>query len=120
MALLPEITEDLHERNKIQYSISIFGSFSAVFVLMAQALIKIENGLFYFQIVAGICGLSSMIIYYIIGRFLKERPELYQFEPIPPLFISIKETLKSKAFFGLVVPDMRQAKSSLRDHSSVG
>ena len=51
MALLPEITEDLHERNKIQYSIGIFGSFSAVFVLMAQALIKIENGLFYFQIV---------------------------------------------------------------------
>ena len=98
MALLPEITEDLHERNKIQYSIGIFGSFSAVFVLMAQALIKIENGLFYFQIVAGICGFSSMVIYYIIGRSLKERPELYQFEPIPPLFTSIKETLKSKAF----------------------
>jgi GPH family glycoside/pentoside/hexuronide:cation symporter len=98
MALLPEITENLHERNKIQYAISIFGSFSAIFVLMAQALIKIENGLFYFQIVAGICGLSSMLIYYIIGRSLKERPELYQFEPIPPLFTSIKETLKSKAF----------------------
>ncbi len=98
MALLPELTEDLHERNKIQFIIGIFASLASVFVLLAQWLIHIENGLFYFQIVVGICGLLSIIIYFIMGNNLHERPELYQFEPVPPLFTAIKETLKSKAF----------------------
>jgi glycoside/pentoside/hexuronide:cation symporter, GPH family len=96
MALLPEMTENVHERNKIQFISGILSSLGALLVLMAQAIMEIS--LSTFQIFAGICAIISAILYFIIGSKLKERPELYSQEEVPPLKISIKNTLKSKSF----------------------
>ena len=96
MALLPEMTENMHERNTIQFISSIISSLGALLVLAAQAIM--ENSLATFQQFAGICAIISAILYFIVGSKLKERPELYSAEVVPSLKISIKTTLKSKSF----------------------
>jgi len=96
MALLPEMTEDIHSRNKIQFVSGILSSLGALLVLMAQ--IIMETSLATFQLFTGICAIISAILYFIIGTKLKERPELYGTEEIPSLRRSIKETLQSKSF----------------------
>jgi GPH family glycoside/pentoside/hexuronide:cation symporter len=100
MALLPELTENLAERNKIQFLNQIFGTIGALPVILA--LIIFENNLQMFQIFAGVMALISGVLYYIIGSSLHERPELYKLEEVPGLLKSIKETLKSRSFITYV------------------
>jgi GPH family glycoside/pentoside/hexuronide:cation symporter len=96
MALLPELTESLNERNKIQFFNQIIASIGAIPVIIALTLF--ESSLELFQIFAGIMAVISAILYYIVGSKLHERPELYKTEKIPGLFKSIRETLKSRSF----------------------
>ena len=96
MALLPELTESLNERNKIQFFNQIIASIGAIPVIIALTLF--ESSLELFQIFAGIMAVISAILYYIVGSKLHERPELYKNEKIPGLFKSIRETLKSRSF----------------------
>ena len=96
MALLPELTESLNERNKIQFFNQIIASVGAIPVIIALTLF--ESSLELFQIFAGIMAVISAILYYIVGSKLHERPELYKNEKIPGLFKSIRETLKSRSF----------------------
>ena len=96
MALLPELTESLNERNKIQFFNQIIASVGAIPVIIALTLF--ESSLELFQIFAGIMAVISAILYYIVGSKLHERPELYKTEKIPGLFKSIRETLKSRSF----------------------
>jgi Na+/melibiose symporter-like transporter len=100
MALLPEITEKLAERNKIVFYSQIFGSIGALPVVFS--LFLFEKSLQQFQIFAGVMAFFSAILYYIVGKMLRERPELYKHEEIPGLITSLKETLKSRAFITYV------------------
>jgi Na+/melibiose symporter-like transporter len=100
MALLPELTENLAERNKIQFLNQIFGTIGALPVIFA--LIIFESNFKMFQIFAGVMALISAVLYFIIGNTLRERPELYKLEEVPGLIISIKEVLKSRSFIAYV------------------
>ena len=96
MALLPELTESLNERNKIQLYNQIMGTIGAIPVIIA--LYIFESSLQLFQIFAGFMAVISAILFFIVGSKLHERPELYKTEEIPGLLISIKEALKSRSF----------------------
>ncbi len=96
MALLPELTESLDERNKVQFFNQMMGTIGAIPVIFA--LYIFENSLQLFQIFAGFMAILSATLFFIVGSKLHERPELYKNEDIPGLFTSIKEALKSKAF----------------------
>jgi len=96
MALLPELTENLDERNKVQFYNQMMGTIGAIPVIFA--LYIFENSLQLFQIFAGFMAILSATLFFIVGSKLHERPELYKSEDIPGLFTSIKEALKSKAF----------------------
>ncbi|MFX1340617.1 MAG: MFS transporter, partial [Promethearchaeota archaeon] len=100
MALLPELTENLAERNKIQFLNQVFGTIGALPVILA--LFIFENNLQMFQIFAGVMALISAVLYYIIGNTLRERPELYKHEEVPGLINYIKEVIKSKSFISYV------------------
>jgi GPH family glycoside/pentoside/hexuronide:cation symporter len=96
MALLPELTESLNERNKIQFFNQIITAVGAIPVIIALTLF--ESNIQLFQIFAGIMAVISAILYYIVGSKLHERPELYKTEKIPGLVKSLRETLKSRSF----------------------
>lgn len=100
MALLPELTENIAERNKIQLLNQIFGTIAAIPVIFA--LFIFESNLQMFQIFAGVMALISAVLYYIIGSTLHERPELYKHEEVPGLITCIKEVLKSRSFITYV------------------
>lgn len=100
MALLPELTENLAERNKIQLLNQIFGTIGAIPVIFA--LFIFESNLQMFQIFAGVMALISAVLYYIVGSKLHERPELYKQDEVPGLIASIKETIKSRSFITYV------------------
>jgi Na+/melibiose symporter-like transporter len=96
MALLPELTESIDERNKVQFYNQMMGTIGAIPVIFA--LYIFENSLQLFQIFAGFMAVLSGILCFIVGSKLHERPELYKSEDIPGLFKSIKEAFKSRAF----------------------
>ena len=96
MALLPELTENLAERNQIQFFNQILLVIGALPVLISLSIF--ESSLQSFQIFCGIMAIISAILYFIVGSKLKERPELYKNEKIPGLWKSIKETLNSRSF----------------------
>jgi len=96
MALLPELTESIDERNKVQLFNQMMGTLGAIPVIFA--LYIFENSLQLFQIFAGFMAVLSGILCFIVGSKLHERPELYKSEDIPGLFKSIKEAFKSRAF----------------------
>ncbi len=96
MALLPELTENLAERNQIQFYNQIFLIIGAFPVLISLSIF--ETSLQAFQLFTGVMAIISAVLYFIVGSKLHERPELYEHEEIPGLWTSIKETLKSKSF----------------------
>lgn len=96
MALLPELTEDLNERNKIQFYNQMMSAVGAIPVIIALSLF--ESSLEIFQIFAGIMAIICAILNFIVGSKMRERPELYKHEEIPGLIKSIKEALKSRSF----------------------
>ncbi len=96
MALLPELTESINERNKIQFYNQLVATLGALPVIFALYLF--ENSLQLFQAFAGIMAVISAIMYFIVGSKLRERPELYRSENVPGLIKSLKETLRSRSF----------------------
>jgi len=96
MALLPELTESLGERNKVQFYNQVIGTIGALPVILALYLF--ESSLQLFQIFAGIMAVVCGILNFIVGTKLRERPELYTREKIPGILKSLKETLKSRSF----------------------
>ncbi|MFX1385558.1 MAG: MFS transporter, partial [Promethearchaeota archaeon] len=83
MALLPELSESINERNKIQFYNQLIATLGALPVIFALYLF--ENSLQLFQFFAGIMAVISAIMYFIVGSKLRERPELYKSENIPGL-----------------------------------
>jgi Na+/melibiose symporter-like transporter len=96
LALLPEITENNEERTKIALLIQAMVIIGAFPVLLAFYIY--ESGLLFFQIFSGICALISAVCYYTVGTKLKERPELYIQQEMPPLKRALKEVLGSRSF----------------------
>lgn len=99
MALLPELTENLNERNQIQFFNQIVGGLGALFVIIA--LIVFESSMEAFHIFTGVMAIICAVMFYFISIKLRERPALYKNDEIPTLGKSIKETLKSRSFVAL-------------------
>jgi Na+/melibiose symporter-like transporter len=97
-AVLPELTENIEERNKVMLY-SYFMYMLAVIPVLIGFLI-FETSLLLFQVFAGICAIVCAICYYVAGAKLKERPELYIKQETLPLIRSLKEVLKEKSFIG--------------------
>ncbi len=101
LALMPELTENLQERNKMALFNQVFFAIGAFPVLLAFLIY--DAGLIYFQIFAGICAIISGVCYFIVGTKLRERPELYEDQQILPLGKALKEVLKSKSFLTMTL-----------------
>jgi len=97
-ALLPELTENIQERNRVMLY-SYFMWMLAVFPVM-MAFYIFETSLLLFQIFAGICAVICAILYYVAGAKLKERPELYVQQETIPLIKSLKQVMKERSFVG--------------------
>ncbi|MHA1729034.1 MAG: MFS transporter [Promethearchaeota archaeon] len=94
MALLPEITMDLEERTKLNFVGGIIASFLGIVLLMVPLFVGNRQ---FFQMFNIITGIISLICYFIVVKFSKEKPE-FQHEKIPPIKEAVKQTLKSRSF----------------------
>ncbi len=96
MALVPEMTSDIDERNKINFLTLLVGFFGILpfFIIMPGAK---AAGLGPFQFVNIIIGIISLICYFIVAATNKEKPE-FQKDEVFPLIKSAKETVKLKSF----------------------
>ena len=101
LALLPELTENLEERNKLALYNQIFLVIGAFPVLLAFLIYDL--GWVYFQIFAGICAIICGICYFLVGTKLRERPELYGDQEVLPLKKALKEVVKSKSFITMTL-----------------
>jgi GPH family glycoside/pentoside/hexuronide:cation symporter len=95
MALLPEMTSNIDQRNKANFFVNIFGFFGAVPVIVIQ-LLK-GYGLIAFQIGNIIVAVMSIVCLEIVALSCKESPEFQKDETFP-IKKSIKRTVKSKSF----------------------
>ncbi|MHA1843125.1 MAG: MFS transporter [Promethearchaeota archaeon] len=94
MALLPEMTMDIDERTKIGFLSGIVGFFAAIPTMIVP---YIMNNHVLLQIGSIIVAIISLICYRLVVKYSKERPE-FQEDKSPPLWESIKQTLKSRSF----------------------
>jgi GPH family glycoside/pentoside/hexuronide:cation symporter len=101
LALMPELTESVDERNKMALNNQYFLIIGAFPVLIAFLIF--ESGLITFQIFVGICALLCGICYYYIGSKLKERPEFHINQPPIPLLRALKEVLKSRSYITMTL-----------------
>lgn len=101
LALLPELTENLEERNKIALLNQVFFAIGAFPVLLAFLIY--DTGLIYFQIFAGVCAIICGVCYFVVGTKLRERPELYVDQEALPLGKTLIEVLKSKSFITMTL-----------------
>lgn len=95
MALLPEMTSSVDERNKANFWVGVVVVFSIIPILIV-VLLK-AAGIFVFQMVNIVIGIISTICLLIVARTAKERPESQRSE-VFPLSKSVKEVLKRKSF----------------------
>ncbi|NVM02810.1 MAG: MFS transporter [Candidatus Helarchaeota archaeon] len=96
MALVPEMTSDIDERNKINFLTTVIGLIGLLPFFIIVPAVK-EAGLQPFQFVNIIVGIISVICYLIVAKTNKEKPE-FQKDEVFPLVKSIKETVKLKSF----------------------
>lgn len=95
MALLPELTSDTGERNKLNFISLIFAVvFVIPFYLIAGPMTTTSTS---FQILMIIISIISTILLLGVAILVKERPE-YQKDEYFPLWKSLRETIKSKTF----------------------
>ncbi|MHA1436501.1 MAG: MFS transporter [Promethearchaeota archaeon] len=95
MALLPEMTSDIDERNKINFFILLIGLFAvAPFMVLIAEMKTTSNS---FRMLMIIIAIISTICLLIVAYTAEEKPE-FQKDEVFPLIQSIKETLKSKSF----------------------
>ncbi|MHA1804326.1 MAG: MFS transporter, partial [Promethearchaeota archaeon] len=96
MALLPEMTSDIQERNQVNFIVGILGLVGLLpFIILAP--IYKSAGLLSFQIFNIVVAIISATCFIIVARVSKERPE-FQHEEVFPIGKSLKETLKMKSF----------------------
>ena len=96
MALMPEMTTNIDERNKINFFVSILAVIGVLpFFLMLPSFKA--AGFPAFQIFNAIIAAISIICYWIVVRTSEEKPE-FQKDEVFPLGKSIKETLNLKSF----------------------
>lgn len=98
--LLPEMTRDVHERNKANFLCLIFALFAGFPVMMMPGLMRLGSpqlGYLAFQIANLIIVGVSLGCYGIVLLTCDERPEFQQDKGFP-LITSIKESLKHKSF----------------------
>ncbi|MHA1489222.1 MAG: MFS transporter [Promethearchaeota archaeon] len=95
MSLMSEMTDSIKIRYKLSFYSNIVMILAGIPVIFAQTLFDIS--LQTFQIFNGIIAMISIIMYIVVTRKLKERPEL-RIEENYSLFQAMKAILKSKAF----------------------
>ncbi len=96
MALLPEMTSNIEERNMVVLYVLVIGLLGILPFIFLTPIFK-EAGFLPFQIFNTIVGIISVACFWIVAKVSKEKPE-FQNDEVFPLWKSVKETLKSKSF----------------------
>ncbi|MFW9995618.1 MAG: MFS transporter [Candidatus Odinarchaeota archaeon] len=95
MALLPEMTYDLDERNKANFWTGVLGLLTVLpFLIILGEMNPTTAG---FQSIMIFVAVVSTICLFIVAFLCEERPEL-QSDESHPLLRSVKETMKSRSF----------------------
>ena len=95
MALLPEMTADVDERNKANFLSLLFGVIGVVpFIII---LMDMETTSQSFLMLNIFIAILSTIILILVSFLCEEKPE-FQKDEVFPLIKSVKETIKSKSF----------------------
>ena len=95
MALLPEMTSDLDERNKANFYATLLG---AAFVIPMFIIVgAMDPTSFAFILLMLIIAIFSTILLIITAFLCKEKPEFQKDEGLP-IFKAVKETLRLKSF----------------------
>lgn len=95
MALLPEMTSDIDERNKANFLMLLLGAIAVVPVLLILGAMKPTTQSF--QFITIIIAIISTVFLLLVAKMCEERPEFQKDETFP-LWKSIKETTKSKSY----------------------
>ena len=95
MALLPEMTSDIDERNKANFFALLLGAIAVVPVLIILGAMKPTTQIF--QFITIIVAIIATVFLLLVAKMCEERPE-FQNDEVFPLWRSIKETTKSKSY----------------------
>ena len=95
MALLPEMTYDLDERNKANFWAGVLGLITVLPFLIILGEMNPTSADFQFIMI--FVAIVSTICLFLVAILCKERPELQSDESYP-LWGSVKETMKSKSY----------------------
>ena len=95
MALLPEMTSDIDERNKANFFALLLGAIAVVPVLIILGGMKPTTQIF--QFITIIVAIIATVFLLLVAKMCEERPE-FQSDEVFPLWRSIKETTKSKSY----------------------
>ncbi len=95
MALLPEMTSNIDERNKTNFLALVLGAVAVVPILIIIGVMEPLS--LAFQILVILIAIISTIFLLIVAKLCEEKPEFLNDETFP-LWKSIKETTKSKSY----------------------
>lgn len=95
-ALLPEIAENIQERNRIFFLGNLIGTIGGIPVLFSLNIINLGQQALH--IYTGIIGIISSIIFYVSGSRIKEKLELLRDKDKYNVIESLKQCLSSKSF----------------------
>ena len=96
MALLPEMTSNIDERNQTNFLVLLIGFFGLLPFLILVPIFK-EAGLPAFQLINIIIAVISVFCYMIVVKNTEEKPE-FQKDEVFDIKTSIKEVIKYKSF----------------------
>jgi GPH family glycoside/pentoside/hexuronide:cation symporter len=100
LALLPEMTASINERNITNFIVLLFGIVGSLFIGIVIG-IRDTMPLLDFQIAATIIGIVCIIFFQLLAKFTYEKPE-FQKDEVFPLVKSLKLSIKSKSFLWYV------------------
>ena len=100
MALLPEMTSNIDERNQTNFLVLLIGFFGLLPFIILVPYLK-GAGLPAFQLINIVIAIISVLCYWIVAHFAEEKPE-FQSDEVFNLKTSIKEILKNKTFRAFV------------------
>ena len=95
MALLPEMTSDIDERNKANFLTMVLGAIAVVPALLILGAMSPTVQIFQFIMI--FIAIISTIFYLLVAKLCEERPE-FQKDEVFPFWKSLKETTKSRSF----------------------
>ncbi|MCP4762313.1 MAG: MFS transporter, partial [archaeon] len=96
MALLPEMTSNIDERNQTNFLVLLIGFFGLLPFLILVPIFK-AVGLPAFQLINIIIAIVSVVCYMVVVRNIEEKPE-FKKDEVFTLKTSIKEVVKYKSF----------------------